>query len=1086
MANASGKTQSKDKFGAEFFVLRTPALPVEELLAWSACQNGGTDWAAKVALLRAHLRDLIERPEIVQSLFVASPSLQSGLEYWRKDPDSKKGLQAERALTRYFARMCARSTPFGLFSGCSVGRVANGDGPSSTELRLDARSSYRPNTRLDFDYLFALTRGLRRDPVIAAQLRYWPNTSLRRAGEVWHYLESRVAGSNRSYHLVKVEDDEVLSAVLERSKSGPTPAELVAHILAVTNDAEITQEDAEAYVQDLIGSDLLVSHLSPPVTGKPPLEDLIEQVRGLSGVEHIAAALERAREEMIALDRLGHGAPPERYHAIASSLVALPAKADVDKLFQVDLVKPTQNAMLSAAVVEEFHRAIELVCRMSQPADMEALRQFRDAFSARFDRARIPLLTALDEENGVPFGPAGSESSPLLRGLNLGGGGSAGRGTSLQGLLQQQFAGRRPGAGLELELDLNELPDGNNTMRALPDSFAVSATLIANGPGALQEGDFRIYFKGLVGPDGARLLGRFCHTDTDLERFVREHLRAEAAHNQDAVYAEIVYLPEGRIGNVLCRPVLREYELVYLGRSGAPEEYQIPVSDLLISVEGGRIRLHSQRLGKEIIPRLTNAHGFLNPKLASVYRLLCNLQHQGVSIPGFGWGQLDSLDFLPRVRCGRIVLSTARWRLNKKEIDEISNPERAARFEAVQKLRERRGLPRWILLEEADNTLPIDLDNPLLTDAFVHVLKRGQSAVVREMFPPPDRQCAAGPEGTFCHELNVPFLRMPADASQTNGQQPVRRSRMVRASDDRAERLLAPGSDWLYVKIYGGEGAIDDVLRTCVPSIMETAAGMFSRWFFIRYSDPHHHLRIRFQGDPSRLTKDLLPLVTERFQPYLLAGNLWKIQFDTYEREMERYGGQEGIVLAEEIFRADSDAVLSILQALDGDAGMDERWRIALLGIDALLGDCGMDMDAKLKTIENMRDSHFREFNVGVAGKKQLGDRYRNERKKLEALFDSAKPATEALSAAQQAFAKRSVVLRGTFERLQQVESSGELWSPIEELAFSYVHMHVNRLIRSAGRAHETVLYDFLFRIYDSQRARGRKKAESAAQVATT
>jgi hypothetical protein len=42
---------------------------------------------------------------------------------WVEFPESKKGLQAERALTRYFMRMTGRSTPFGLFSGCSVGTM---------------------------------------------------------------------------------------------------------------------------------------------------------------------------------------------------------------------------------------------------------------------------------------------------------------------------------------------------------------------------------------------------------------------------------------------------------------------------------------------------------------------------------------------------------------------------------------------------------------------------------------------------------------------------------------------------------------------------------------------------------------------------------------------------------------------------------------------------------------------------------------------------------------------------------------------------------------------------------------------------
>ena len=61
----------------------------------------------------------------------------------------------------------------------------------------------------------------------------------------------------------------------------------------------------------------------------------------------------------------------------------------------------------------------------------------------------------------------------------------------------------------------------------------------------------------------------------DLIRRVREHLRGEEAHKPDVAFAEIVHLPEGRLGNVILRPVLRGHEIPFLGRSGAPPESQL-------------------------------------------------------------------------------------------------------------------------------------------------------------------------------------------------------------------------------------------------------------------------------------------------------------------------------------------------------------------------------------------------------------------------------------------------------------------------------------------------------------------------------
>ena len=142
---------------------------------------------------------------------------------------------------------------------------------------------------------------------------------------------------------------------------------------------------------------------------------------------------------------------------------------------------------------------------------------------------------------------------------------------------------------------------------------------------------------------------------------------------------------------------------------------------------------------------------------------------------------------------------------------------------------------------------------------------------------------------------------------------------------------------------------LDELLATVLPGILTAAFGsrLISRWFFVRYSDPQYHLRIRFNGAPRLLIADLAPLLADRFDAQLRAGQIWRIQFDTYEREIERYGGMKAIGVAEDLFCADSCAALRIMTALGGDAGLDQRWRIALLGIDAFLTDFGLNLASK-------------------------------------------------------------------------------------------------------------------------------------------
>jgi thiopeptide-type bacteriocin biosynthesis protein len=1080
-----------------FFVLRTPLLPVDDLLQWSDSAEASrlcaanaepaaieTAWAEEVGRLRTRLREMLDRPEVVQALYVASPSLRGGIEHWKRDPDGKKGLQAERALVRYFARMCVRCTPFGVFSGCSVGAIDRQG--AGTDLELEPRSRYRTSSRLDFDYLFALSAALRRDPALGLELRYRPNTSLRRIGHGWHYIESRQATSGRSHHLVKVEDDPYLRAALARAEEGATVQEVAQAVALQEGDFQPTEEEARDYVFELVQNEVLVPSLDPLVTGEPPLDDLIRQLEALPAGARFADPLREARQAMQDLDARGLGCAPEDYEAVAARLESLPAAIDPARLFQVDMFKPAARARLGQLVIDELVRGVDVLCRLGKAAEEPPeLKSFREALTERYDRAMVPLLEALDEETGVGFGrSAAADASPLLRGLRLGPD-AAGWGAPFdaQGLLMSRWLGPRASEQSEICLDPADLPSRPLTSRGLPQAFCITATIVASTAAAVEAGDFQLSMKGGAGPSGARLLGRFCHGDREIERLVRHHLEQEEAHDPEAVYAEVVYTPEGRVGNVLCRPVLRGYEIPYLGRSGAPRDRQLPVSDLLVGVEGGRIVLFSQRLRRPVVPRLSNAHGYVNPRLAAVYRFLCHLQSQHASLPGFWWGAaLNSQEYLPRIRVGRLILSTARWRLSQAEINELTRPSRSGRFVAVQGLRRRRGLPRWILLEENDNTLPVDLDNPLSVDAFVHVLKRVTAATVSEMFPAPDTQCVTGPEGRFCHEINIPLVLAPRKVSKPEAPRaPASASVALARSAASAPRTVSPAGEWLYLKVYSGWTVLDEILTDVVPSIVESAGGALSRWFFIRYGDPHDHLRIRFCGEPEQLRRDVLPLVSKGFDPLLASGRVWKIQLDTYNREIERYGGNEATLVAEDIFCADSEAVLEILRAAPGDEGMDLRWRIALWGVDMLLSDFGLDLEARRREVARWRDGFQGPFQIGKAARQSLGDRFRAERRRLEAMFWGTAEPGPVLRRARRALERRSRLVAGAVGRLHALAETGQLHAEFPELLPSYVHMHVNRLIRSSGTSHEPVLYDFLHRLYEGRLASGTGAVLAAA-----
>jgi thiopeptide-type bacteriocin biosynthesis protein len=290
-------------------------------------------------------------------------------------------------------------------------------------------------------------------------------------------------------------------------------------------------------------------------------------------------------------------------------------------------------------------------------------------------------------------------------------------------------------------------------------------------------------------------------------------------------------------------------------------------------------------------------------------------------------------------------------------------------------------------------------------------------------------------------------------------------------------RSFPPGSEWLYAKLYTGTATADVLLRDVVAPVVSEAlgSGVADSWFFIRYADPDWHLRLRFHGDPRELPARVLPALADAAAPLLDDRRMWRLQLDTYEREVERYGGPQGIGLAERLFGVDSDTVLALLNLLEGDEGADARWRLALVGIDRLLTDLGMDISGKLGVLERMRRTFWREFKGDKSLRIQLDQKLRADRRSLSQLLDGDPEATAPLADALALFDQRSRDLAPIVAEMTCRESAGLLAPPLRELAASFVHMHVNRVIRSAARAHEMVLYDFLYQLYASREARQRK-----------
>jgi lantibiotic biosynthesis protein len=1058
---------------AEFFLLRTPALPANQLLAWSAADPGaGVDWPSRLQALRASLRVFLDRPEIRHALFVASRSVHKAAVDWLEESDTRKGRKAERALVRYFHRMTTRCTPFGLFSGCSVGRIDAGQ--PETRLQLSARRDYRQRTRLDFACVFKLTTSLRRDPSLAARLTYWPNTSLARSGDAWHYTETR--GDARSTrHLVRLASDEFLNAVIHAAEFGATLETLIRAIRTV--DVSVSAEEAREYILGLVDNDVLTHSLEPPATGPDALGAIRDELTS-SGALDAAATVSRVADLLTHIDACGVSQDTSAYVPLEAALRSMRIAPDGGSLVQVDLFKPA-DARLGTALVSELERAMTLLDRTADSREPYALRRFRDRFVRRYERAWVPLLQALDEDAGIGFW-RGTDDAKMG---DEDGGASDGPTalTRLESLLLRKLASRAAPSD-EVVIDESDIATLPKVPHHRGEAFEVMASVICEPASRVNSRDFDIVLRLVSGPPGGRISARFCYLDPEIERGVRDMTRHDEVEDPDAIYAEVVHVPEARLGNILQRPVLRDYEIPFLGRSGASVDRVVKVADLLVSVaEDGAILLYSQRLGKRVIPRLTNAHGFLKPTLPAVYRFLCHLQMQGMRGVGFNWGRLALLPFLPRVRMGRTILACARWRLEGADLDRLRQTDLQSVFAAVQEIRRARQLPRWVAAIDGEDSLLVDLENPLSVDSLAGQLSGKDSVVFEEHLPSFDDLCVVGPEGRYCNEVVVAFQRVEVEEKRY----PAIPAALAAAplAVPSSARSSSPGSEWLYLKLYGSHAALEDVLISNLAPVIRGFAerDAVGNWFFVRYGDPDPHLRVRMHVRSPSVWYEALSRALDACRGALADGRIWKVHLDTYERETARYGGDEGMELAEGMFCADSDALIEILEALQ-TAADPMPWAVAASGIDRLMASYEPDVRERCALARRLRDLFSVSFHKDANIRRRLAKVFRERRQLLVAL-QSGHGQNAFSRVVQRAFDRRAERVDAALTRLKALADTGRLLRPPEHVLGSIAHMHFNRVCRTYERFEELAAYDSLGLLYEGLAARAVTDSRGTASV---
>jgi lantibiotic biosynthesis protein len=1016
-------------------IVRTPSLPFNDDIS------------------EEFLKQLLHNPTFSEALYLASPVLFQEAINWKEGriTDPKKLQKIPISIGKYYLRMCNRCTPFGLFAGCGV--VEWG-----AETDIEISFNHKRKTRLDMHFAGALAQKLSEIPEIKFSLKFSPNSSVYRVGEEIRYIEYSYVEGQRKHQISAITWSEYIQRVLDLCKFGNTIQEIVPNLI----EEDITEEDARGFVEQLIESQLLVSELEPAITGVEFTSQIKNTLINHDNINDLLSKIE------ILLAKIDSKTNNEIYvyHEVIDTIQAFGIPFEEGKLFQTDLVKLFNKNQINSEyqnVLKEVHYLFIKIA--IQPVNQK-LKDFKTQYFERYETKELPILIALDTEIGVGYGDLGkSKNTPIAEGLIL-----PEKANDIFHSSQNQFqqflflqwlnSFKNDSYQVELkEEDLRRFAT-NNVKTSPSNSILFRHTGDENLP---------IYLEGISGSSGANLLGRFAHADSEVLGIIQNITKEEQSRNSNVIFAEIVHLPENRIGNILLHPPFRDYEIPYLAKSSLPLENQISLDDLCVSVDlqQDKVILRSKRLNKEVIPRLSNAHNFSQNALP-LYNFLCDLQTQNLQNNfDIGWLNISPQTvFSPRLIYKNVIISLATWRFKKEDFSLLSTCKSDDLFLYFEQFSQKWQLPKRFVLADYDNELLVNTENLLSVQIWIDAIKNRDKIELREFIYEKGNSIINNKPGQgFTNQFIASFINEETVYPGLNDNST--------STSSEIQRNFSIGSEWLYFKLYVGTKMADSVLTQAIKPLVELLLNekLIDKWFFIRYADPEKHLRFRVHLTDLLALGHVFLQIKNAIQSFENEGIIWKMQVDTYQREIERYGA-EVMELTETIFFEDSKAVLSMIDQTWGEEREVIRWQWCLKLIDTFLSDFGLSLTEKKNLLERMKTSFANEFNINKDLKLQLDQRFRNNRNVIELILNDSLDENHEYAPLFEFINLKSENTKSHLQQIKILKSEDNYLNYLSDM----IHMMVNRTIGDNQRTHELLLYDFLFRYYHAEMAKSKNK----------
>lgn len=939
--------------------------------------------------------------------------------------DIQKGNLSQKemvTLYKYWMRSSIRSTPYGLFAG-----ISNCYLKGNTEIVKDNILACKKKCCVDYEWFYAVVQ------ILESCIDILENCKIKINSQCYLSSDRIINPYVSNYGRIDSSDKEV--ATKNRIKN-TFPVQLVMkYALDWIGYRELKEKIFEHYndiddititkfLFELLKNEYIITNLRGVLECNDPLQKLIDQIGGYTLGEKSKKIIKRLiyinelRKEYENME-LGQGI--DKYLELCKKMEEVyPCKSYVNIITYMPLIKNSLSLNIKESV-DEFLEFLNVFA--TEDNQSPAIEAFKTKFIERYGiYVEVPIFDLLDESIGL--------GNPYRRYENKLD--ETNQRKSIKKFIKNKIdicIKKNERTVLITDEDIQILKEHNNeNVLRLSKGFELNLVIYCN-----EDNKYEFRVTPSFGSSGiGRLTNRFYNilsenTKKELEKYIDEIINDD----NDCIYADSSFLPRRGRNNNICNGH-RNYDFSI--DSGLDSiNNQIELSDILVGYneKSDRLYLRSKKKGK-IVNVFSDS--MLNRMVDNYYfRFMWEVSYAYQIHPIenlIGLNNYWDLKYIPEIKVKNVVIQPETWKLNEYDFPDIKTFD--SFFHRFIKIKKDLKIPDRFVFIDFDHYLAIDVYNVFGLKLFYTEVKKNikmKKSVEIQRFEQKGLIVSDTKQKKYFGEFVFECINEDKEKMMDFPMCEMTHSNILDNKLISSEKRIGIGeAGWFYFKIYIEREKANSILIDSIYPFIKKSIEVeeIYQFFYLRYSDPHFHIRLRINTNERNLLKfiDLL-------NDYISKNKIRSYSIEIYEREIERYGGDSAFKIVEQQFYYDSLLALEYLEKEDNkEIDTFKECAFGIISVYGVLYAFTKD------TIEEEG------FLNKVIDHKEFHEEYRKKRTDYYNFFTE-----NVIKRSEQSFffQNRQKLLEEYANEIKEIDRQGKLTNSKTDIILSVIHMFCNR-----------------------------------------